>query len=337
MATKLIDKGMKKAILFSLALFWAIAAGAVTDLSKDGTANCYMVRSGSREYSFNASVKGNGVAPYGENASIDAREVKGVRLIWQDSDIIDAASVKYASGRVTFRTGAKAREGNAVIALFSDRNCSDGKCLWSWHIWMTDASDCEMAGVRFLDRNLGAASPALREDGRNGLFYQWGRKDPFPQTGEVTVSAPGKAPVEYTVSHPQTFIVRSGRWMDCDFSELWCDGARREDERTLRMTPSTKTMYDPCPVGYHVPNPVDIYAIRARGGHSFVKAGARWYDLVPLVPDKVGELGYYWTALTDKDSGSRSVDFYIWNVGTGIAMKSHYYNGSAFPVRPQKF
>lgn len=328
---------MKKTISFSLALLWAVMAAAVTDLSKVETANCYMVRTGSKEYSFNASVKGNGIAPYGESASIDAREVKGVRLLWQDNDIIDASSVRYSAGRVTFRTKAKGSEGNAVIALYSDIDCSDGKCLWSWHIWMTDASDCEMSGVKFLDRNLGAASTALSRDGRNGLFYQWGRKDPFPQTGIVEQSAPGKVSLEYAVCHPQTFIVRSGRWMDCDFTELWCKGAHREDERTLRVEPSTKTMYDPCPAGYHVPNPVDIIAIRASGSHSFVKAGARWYDLDPGEPDKVGELGYYWTALTDKDSGSRSVDFYIWNVGTGIAMKSHYYNGSAFTVRPQKF
>lgn len=328
---------MKRMISFAAGLLCAVSAFAATDLSKDGTANCYIVASGGRDYCFNAAVKGNGVAPYGERTEIGASEVKGVKLLWQDAEVVVASSVKYASGKIIFRTQTGTREGNAVIALYSDRNCTEGCCIWSWHIWMTDASDCEMAGVKFLDRNLGAASPALRQDGRNGLFYQWGRKDPFPQTGAVTTSAPGKVSLAYAAANPWTFIVRSGRWMDCDFTALWCKGAARADERTLRVTPQTKTMYDPCPVGYHVPNPVDIYAIRASGSHSFLKAGARWYDLDPAVPDKVGELGYYWTALVDKDSGSRAVDFYIWNVGSGLAMKSHYYIGSAFSIRPQKF
>ena len=313
MATKLIDKGMKKTILFSLALFWAIAAGAVTDLSKDGTANCYMVRSGSREYSFNASVKGNGVAPYGENASIDTREVKGVRLIWQDAGIIDAASVKYTSGRVTFRTVAKAREGNAVIALYSDRGCSDGKCLWSWHIWMTDASDCEMAGVRFLDRNLGAASPALREDGRNGLFYQWGRKDPFPAgptlTGDtstmpvdlydmdgevvkVSYSSWGSNSsnnLEYSIANPTVVLAGYSLpgsyqdWLKDENNSLWGnpDGNVRNDENEY-PNKGSKSCYDPCPVGWRVP-PVDVLRTATPSGG---------YDVDESQFDVDGEFNY---------------------------------------------
>ncbi len=125
--------------------------------------------------------------------------------------------------------------------------------------------------------------------------------------------------------------------MSGETAALWCKGARREQDRTLRVTPRTKTMYDPCPPGYHVPNPADILVIRASGTHSFIKAGARWYDMQPDVPDKTGEFGYYWTAMANRESVSSCTDYYIWDEGSGIAMKSYYYNGSAFTVRPQKF
>ena len=45
-----------------------------------------------------------------------------------------------------------------------------------------------------MDRNLGALVPAVAgalPDGKSiGMFYQWGRKDPFPGTASVESSTP---------------------------------------------------------------------------------------------------------------------------------------------------
>lgn len=328
---------MTKRILFvAVCALVSLAANAeALDLSDTETANCYMVPSGRQSYSFNALVKGNGIAPYGEPTAIPASQIKSVKLLWQDAEIIDASSVRFSKDRIFFKTRAEVLTGNAVIAIYSDKECSDGSCIWSWHIWMTDAKDCRMAGFEFLDRNLGADGTGLQENGRNGLFYQWGRKDPFSQTGalEKTIYC-GKVTTGFLCSYPQTFVSRDGRIVDIN-EALWCKASTGQDSRTVRLSIQTKTMYDPCPPGYHVPNYCDIALIKASGSHSFVKAGARWYDVQPADPDKVGESGYYWCATIGRNSRNGASDFYLWSLGIGLG--SHYYNSSAFCVRPQKF
>lgn len=328
---------MKKLLYCIVLMLWCIAGSAApVDLSEKESANCYIVRKGGCEYSFRADIKGNGIAPYGENPAINIRKIKAVKLLWQDADVVDEASVRLSAGRIIFRTCKKAQKGNAVIAVFSDSKADEGTCLWSWHIWFTDASDCAMAGITFLDRNLGADAPTLQDSGRNGCFYQWGRKDPFPQTGTLMDYLGGeKVSVEYTVAHPSRFVGREGRWTGFDAAPLWCKGSTAVDVDLQRVTPSTKTMYDPCPPGYHVPDLWAIKKIKGTRQHNFTKAGARWSDLDPETPDKVGEYGYYWTAFIDKKSDNRVSDYYIWSAGIGIG--SQYYNCSGFMVRPQKF
>ena len=94
----------------------------------------------------------------------------------------------------------KAKEGNALVVYKVN-----GEIYWSWHVWVTDdpsKGTSYMAydktkrlrnnGVQelipkaewgWMDRNLGAVSSSLTEEGwnrNNGLLYQWGRKDPIP-------------------------------------------------------------------------------------------------------------------------------------------------------------
>ena len=94
----------------------------------------------------------------------------------------------------------KAKEGNALIVYKVN-----GEIYWSWHVWVTDdpskgtdymaydeTKRLRNNGVEelipkaewgWMDRNLGAVSSSLTEEGwnrNNGLLYQWGRKDPIP-------------------------------------------------------------------------------------------------------------------------------------------------------------
>ena len=94
----------------------------------------------------------------------------------------------------------KAKEGNALIVYKVN-----GEIYWSWHVWVTDdpskgtnymaydkTERLRNNGVQevipkaewgWMDRNLGAVSSSLTEEGwnrNNGLLYQWGRKDPIP-------------------------------------------------------------------------------------------------------------------------------------------------------------
>lgn len=314
---------MKKIILTLFIAASALGVNAKTiNLSEKESANCYMVgRAGS--YSFRADIKGNGVEVLGHSAVIDLKEVKGVKVIWEDRDIINDSSVKLNGKNITFTTGNKYSSGNAVIGLFSDKNCSDGNCIWSWHIWLTDAGECTIEGYTFLDRNLGAYSTKLGAYGENGCYWQWGRKEPFPADFSVGItSVPGKKSYSYATANPNTFITRNGRWMDIDALEAW-----RKDGK--------KTMYDPCPPGYCVPIYDDILVIKTSGVNTgFLKAGAIWYDLDPSGGKMTGRAGYYWTSQPTEGKISRSDDFYIYENITGL--RSHYYNASAMSIRPEK-
>ncbi len=314
---------MKKIIFTLLMATMALGLDAKTiDLSEKESANCYMVgRSGS--YSFRADIKGNGVETLGHSAVIDLKTAKGIKVIWEDRDIINDASVKLSGKKITFATGAKYTSGNAVIGLFTDKECSDGNCIWSWHIWLTDAKECTIEGFTFLDRNLGAYSTELGANGENGCWWQWGRKDPFPADFNLGISSvPGKQSYDFVSANPTTFVTRNGRWMDVDAHQAW----RRDGK---------KTMFDPCPPGYCVPIYDDMLVIKASGVDTgFLKSAAIWYDLDPSGMRMLGRAGYYWTSQTTEGLVSRSNDFYVYEDRSGL--KSHYYNATAMSIRPEK-
>ena len=111
------------------------------NLSAEGTANCYIARTGG-VYKFDASVKGNGggdgVSDYIANYGLAIEDGAFAELLWEsrhDGDktmsreIIDGAPI-YRGGYVTFSTGRS--EGNAVIAVKDIK----GNIVWSWHIWV---------------------------------------------------------------------------------------------------------------------------------------------------------------------------------------------------------
>lgn len=151
------------------------------DLSKLGYANCYMIHDAG-EYSFKTRLVDN--TPVNGIAKVDWLWVSAVEGESGNALISD---INYADGLVTFT--ATGKEGNALLAAFD----ASGAIIWSWHIWITDMpavidfqnnaipqSGGQTDGYYCMDRNLGATS-ANRADGYEtfGLYYQWGRKDPF--------------------------------------------------------------------------------------------------------------------------------------------------------------
>ena len=314
---------MKK-IIFTLFLAAAsIGLDAKTiDLSEKESANCYMVGP-SKTYCFRSDIKGNGVETAGQCAAINIRNVSGIKVIWEDRDIIDDSSVRLNGKKISFRTNGTYNSGNALIGIYSDKECSEGKCIWSWHIWLTDAAECTIDGFTFLDRNLGAYGTGLGAYGENGCYWQWGRKEPFPADFSIGISyVEGKHSHTYADAHPTTFIRRDGRWMNINGEDVW-----RKDGK--------KTMYDPCPPGYCVPIYDDMLAIKTSGVETgFVKAGAIWYDLDPSGQKMNGRAGYYWTSSRTEGLLSRSNDFYVYENITGL--QSHYYNATAMSIRPEK-
>lgn len=220
-----------------------IDLSSYSDLSTNGTANCYMIQAAGK-YKFKA-VQGNSDWSVGNVKKTEVLwETFGTDVMPNVGDLI--AETGYKNGYVYFSTPETFANGNASIAV---RN-SKGVILWSWHIWCSeegwnDHVYANNAGT-MMDRNLGATSATPGNVGAFGLLYQWGRKDPFMGScaisGTTLAASTGSwntastTNVNYLDENPMTFIIMV-------YSHL--------DENRWN---STKTIYDPCPIGYRVPD-----------------------------------------------------------------------------------
>lgn len=270
-----------------------------TDLSAAGSANCYLIQ-GAGDYKFK-TVIGNTDATVGN--------VKSVEVLWESfgtdempnvGDLI--ASVSYENGDVRFSTPENFRDGNALIAAKN----SKGAILWSWHIWCAEEGWKEQvyyndAGT-MMDRNLGATSAIPNAEGSLGLMYQWGRKDPFmgpAQSSGIMAQATGSWSYGYSNSkmwhddNPMTFDGSSG-----SYANGW---------------DSEKTIWDPCPSGWRIPDGSDngIWATAAgsafSNGHTTQNFSGIFGDDEVIWYPKAGRIsfnvfydvltsGYYWSS-----------------------------------------
>ena len=223
---------------------------AVCDLSNQETANCYLVRQPGR-YEFTASVKGNGVSPDGTTSVITG--IEGFKVICSTGgEFIRNCTI--SSGIISFETvnSGVLPAGNALLGVYSTADCKDGTCLWSWHIWCCPyVREVEIGSDIILDMPLGSLHRNYNFDAENGVTYQWGRKDPF--IGKVfDVSATDeKATMAEAVANPTKFYVQStaANWCKDNRCDFWCQGLTTNGNRSISIR---KTMYDPCPPGYHV-------------------------------------------------------------------------------------
>lgn len=302
------------------------AAGA-TDLGD--AANCYMVNAAGT-YKFKIA-KGNGEA------------------------VTDALKDKYISFKAS---GAK---GNAVIALkVNDR------IAWSWHIWATDevGTGAAAAGHTVMDRNLGATSTEIGNVASYGLYYQWGRKDPFigansagtfiKGESETSAFSTKTAPyvsngakfsvianndasiidcIDYTVSNPMTFIKfvvqanNSGMnsWFNSDYTAFKDIWGGESGE---------KSAYDPCPAGYRIPVSADqTWSGYSKTSFTYTELGAT---------DNASGITYPLTGFRKNDTGCiSSLGAYLFvpsakmtDKGKGTAMYTTYYKLSATAKTP---
>ena len=233
-----------------------------TDLSFSGTANCYII-SESGAYKFTPT-RGN------SNKSVGV--IESVEVLWETfgngvkpkaGDLVK--NVKLQDGSIVFETPSVFNEGNAVIAAKD----AFGIILWSWHIWLTDEPEEQVyynkAGT-MMDRNLGATSARPGDIGAHGLFYQWGRKDPFlgaafnnsfsPSIAYSTITWPSavssnssNGTISYATANPTTFIkYNSSNW------DWYYTGDSSTDNTRWTTSKTAKSIYDPCPSGWRVPD-----------------------------------------------------------------------------------
>ncbi len=266
---------MKRSILdiFSAALLLAAvscsaprgaSSGAAVDLSAGATANCYIVPSAGY-YSFDATTIGNGqqgIIPEGRfhTGSASICPVSAKVLMNENGAISD---VTFDGRRIYFCCGSTL--GNAQVAVYD----AAGNVLWSWHIWRTDApadftvTDSDANTWTFMDRNLGATS-ALACDGEAayGLYYQWGRKDPFQASTVVRgLYENQEKNIAYAVKYPRRPLEPIVAGLVTDAYD-WGTTHKDSSNHYLWGNPDyaychslqelSKTIYDPCPAGYMV-------------------------------------------------------------------------------------
>ena len=231
-----------------------------TNLSAEAPANSYIISSaGSYKFS---TVKGNSSESVGTVASAEVLwESFGTDVTPNVGDLVKC--VACSDGYVAFQTADTYKEGNAVIAAKD----AAGTILWSWHIWFTDQPEGQVyyndAGT-MMDRNLGATSATPGDVGALGLLYQWGRKDPFLGSSSISDDVEAKSTITwpsavssnsssgtiaYATAHPTTFITYNSNNYDWYYT-----GSSSTDNTRWTTSDKTKSIYDPCPAGWRVPD-----------------------------------------------------------------------------------
>lgn len=250
----------------------------------------------------------------------------------------------------------KGKQGNALIGM---KMAGESTYRWSWHIWVTDEQPktIKIGSVSTMDRNLGALVSSYSDDANqlNGLLYQWGRKDPFPssiiwmnreptlynETGGTTSII--KIPVTQdnnlvtAIQNPTTFYFNTNPPKD------WYTNVegKQNDELWLKI----KTIYDPCPEGWKIPDdsttglwenwndtnfPWD-YDISNIGrlltnGILYPASGSRASRNGSI--SGVGANGYYWSSVIDSKQ-DKILTFY--NIATSLSPISD--RAAGFSVR----
>ena len=148
--------------------------------------------------------------------------------------------------------------GNAVIDMVVG-----GSIYWSFHLWVTDYNPYEAAGQKlyainssranvFMDRNLGAIANIGIDVDAYGLYYQFGRKDPFrllvassySSRSTPTASSTFRplAAIPTQINNPDYYYNGSPSWtFNSENLYLW------------NTAGGNKTAFDPCPEGWRVP------------------------------------------------------------------------------------
>jgi hypothetical protein len=186
-----------------------------------------------------------------------------VEELWDDNNVVNPIlSISGTGANTVVTLITSSNKGNALIAVKEG-----GVIRWSYHIWVTDYDPNTTGDTYinynnennngknfvFMDRNLGAKAAGTGLPDNYGLYYQWGRKDPFPTTGApgdgdftAVASDATVGTIDYAIAHPNMFITGVA---SSDYD--WLYAARNN---TLWGNNTTKSVYDPCPDGWRVPS-----------------------------------------------------------------------------------
>ena len=237
--------------------------------------------------------------------------------------------------------------GTALIAISSNPNWTSGEgmnAIWSWMVWYNPAAMDFQLGTKttykWLNINLGGRTTAYSQSGMSmGYYYQWGRKDPI-QPGNGVIASPFVVKSSYNssfaecVANPHVQYGGSSGYHDWsagdDSYQLYYDwwNANQTTGGTTGLAVA-KTMFDPCPAGYHVMSYESVtdtvnglYSIAAANrscsgtslafygwGINFPSAGRRCPGI-----DVFGKQAYTWTTVGNYvNSNAAAVSFHTYS------------------------
>ncbi len=327
---------------------------ALDDPADDRQANCMILTKPNTIYTFNANRRG-------EEKTEQSTKATSCGIYWRTPNSPIMSAQLYDDGSIGVYTNFDTDdvdddgdttdiiEGNALVVAYNDA----GDIIWSWHLWITETDPTENSvmvnSVEFLPRNLGAAKNSLldKDDddyeddilASSGLFYQWGRREPFPKALyynaadayetplidddgeyidiEVEDTTSSKGTLLFTRLNPEYFLLGED-WKYISDDMLWGSGGE-------------KSIYDPSPKGWRVPSTSDFAKLSWSGealeneatygaylnGELFMMMGRKVYfdgTIQNVSSDgtfKPGA-GYYWSR--DAVAGSKSaaaLHFYV--------------------------
>ena len=253
---------------------------------------------------------------------LDKKSEWVAEVIWQD---INSRAINFcnAAGNVVpgdtyegkgnqplYVKAVGGKKGNVVVGV-KKKGAGNDAYLWSWHLWITE--EPQLVGG-FMDRNLGATS-ANPSDGDKtyGLYYQFGRKDPF--TGDIdrydingtsigkTTVADGKVTFAKTMQTPEVFYTYGS-----SSSSDWASPNNYTTKKWNDITDAAgKSLFDPSPKGWRLPSKKEYSNFsfrtftwnssnkgRTYEGNWFPAAGCRYSSNGSMFV--VGSNGYSWSS-----------------------------------------
>ena len=251
------------------------------------------------------------------------------------------------------------RGGNGIISVMD----ASGVIMWSWHIWLwSDNLDpvtiTNKTGIDYgiMPVNLGSVWNEDTKTHIKNWYYQWGRPTPLlcPSAYNSSSEAVNYGSKTFTkqsrpansigeaIQNPHVFFIQTGEpynWFGkTSYYNLWdsnCTKTGNSDNVVI------KTVYDPCPVGYKMPNGRIWTGFTTTGNYTEDKTQFNvvgnfangWYfkknseDTTGVffpasgyrssasgVLRDVGSYGYCWCSSSGSQNGAYSLGFYSGSV-----------------------
>ena len=203
-------------------------------------------------------------------------KIKDVKIISWDSDPEIIKNITIKENYIKFSITKVPKGGaNYIIAIFDDQDT----IIWSWHLWLwsDDLKDVRIGNYTFL--NIPLAS-RLEDEKLNIGYYQWGRKDPI--LDNISKIEKRSSNTMEAIQNPNTLYYNAGgNWNWIDNSNYWG---------------KEKTIYDPCPAGYRVPEKEALVNIIKCESYKKdpIKGGIQFNDMfIPLSGIKYSDGIFY--------------------------------------------